>query len=219
MIASSQNYEGLEFTRLLTDFDIEALQTSSESIYGLWPDLTLAYVNKGWSQFATANEGGEAVAEKWTLGRSILDAIPAALQPFFVSNYARCLREARPWEHRYECSTATHYRQYHMLTFPLGEAEGLLVVNSLRLEEPHSRIPNDPLEELYRNDHGILTQCCHCRRMRRDGIEDIWDWVPAWVANQPPRTSHGICKPCLGFHYPAKPRPDDDVTQPFCTGN
>src|SRR6202042_2406372 len=100
-----------------------------------------------------------------------------------------------------ECSSPEVYRQLHMTAFPLGRAEGLLVVNSVRLEVAHLRVACPPLEELYRNREGIIAQCCHCRRVRRAREPNVWDWVPAWLTNQPENTSHGLCEPCMAFHY------------------
>jgi len=201
------------FLALLADFDREALLNDVGTIYGLWPDFTLAYFNLGWKRFSALNGGEPKLSSEWTLGRCSLDAISKCVRPFFAANYKRCLQEGRPWEHVYECSSARLFRTFHMITFPVGDAEGLLVVNSLRREIAHTKNACPPLDELYRNEHGIVTQCCHCRRMRRRGAEQVWDWVPAWVTTQLPNTSHGLCDPCIGFHYSAK-RMDGDGVEP-----
>lgn len=189
------------FKPLLGDCDLAAVSESADTIYAVWPDLTLGFVNRGWTQFALQNNGVPTVPEHWSLGRCILEAIAQPLRPFFESNYAKCLREQRPWEHCYECSSPHTYRRFHMLTFPLGNAEGLLVVNSLRQEAAHTRTPRPAVASLYRNEHGVVTQCSHCRRVRRVGLEHTWDWVPDWVSRCPADTSHGLCEPCMSFHY------------------
>lgn len=205
------------FQALLADFDIEAFQNNSGTIFGLWPDLTLAYVNLGWVQFAALNDGEPQNDSEWRLGRCVMDAIAEPLRPFFVENYGRCLREGRPWEHVYDCSSAELYREFHLTAFPLGEAEGLLVVNSLRREAIHTRVPCPPLDELYRDDGGMVTQCCHCRRVRRIGEAKVWDWVPAWVSDRPANTSHGLCEPCMGFHYSERRMNLGAFAEPFKT--
>lgn len=186
-------------------------------MYGLWPDLSLAYANGAWSRFAGENGGEPAISTEWNLGRCALDAIAEPLRPFFAENYRRCLRELRPWEHAYECSSADLYRQFHMTVFPLGRAEGLLVVNSLRIETPHDRVSVSPLEDRYRNPHGIITQCCHCRRVQRADDEPTWDWVPDWVQRFPKRTSHGICPACCGFYYCESRFDVEGHVEPFST--
>ena len=207
----------LGFQALLADFDGESLQNDNGTIFGLWPDLRLAFVNSGWMQFSTKNGGEPRITSEWKLGRCVLDAIAKPLRPFFAENYGRCLREGRPWEHVYECSSADHFRLFHMTTFPLGVAEGLLVVNSLRQEIAHSRIACPPLDKIYRNEHGILAQCSHCRRVRRIGENQVWDWVPAWVNTQPADTSHSLCEPCIGFYYSSQRTNSKDFVESFKT--
>jgi hypothetical protein len=205
------------FRQLLQDWDFAALSASAETIYGVWPDLTLGFTNLGWTRFAARNNGEPSITDHWPLGRSIMDAIAPPLRPFFSANYARCLAEQRPWEHSYECSSAQVYREFHMLAFPLGHSEGLLVVNSLRRETAHTRTPSPPVESLYRNEHGIVTQCSHCRRVRRVGRDPVWDWVPDWITTCPPRTSHGLCDPCLGFYYSPTRNTDPGFVRAFQT--
>lgn len=208
------------FSVLLADFDLDDVsgeEAKNCTTYGLWPDLRLAYANTAWSQFAAENGGEPAISTDWHLGRCVLDAIAEPLRPFFAKNYRRCLRESRPWEHTYECSSADLYRRFHMSVFPLRRAEGLLVVNSLRIESAHDRNSLPPLENRYRNGGGIITQCCHCRRVQRADNETIWDWVSEWVERFPQRTSHGICPACCGFYYSESRFDAADHTEPFST--
>lgn len=206
-----------QFEQLLYDFDIAAISRSDDTIYGLWPDLTLGYMNQGWTRFAVCNNGEPAITENWSLGRCILDAIALPLRPFFEENYAKCLAENRPWEHCYECSSAESYRSFHMMCFPIGNGDGLLVVNSLRRESEHTRTPFPVVDSVYRDEHGIVTQCCHCRRVRRRGLKQTWDWVPDWVAKCPTNTSHGLCEPCFGFHYSPQRSMDAGFMESFQT--
>lgn len=205
------------YLALLGDFKFESLQNDGGTIYGLWSDITLAYVNLEWTRFSKRNGGDPQIHSEWTLGRCVLDAISEPLRPFFAENYRRCLQEGRPWEHVYECSSADFFRQFHMTTFPLGKAEGLLVVNSLRRETVYTGVSCQPLDELYRNEHDIITQCSHCRRVRRNGDASVWDWVPDWVTNQPPKTSHGLCEPCIGFYYAPQRTSGEGFAESFST--
>lgn len=191
------------FLSLLDEFNVEELDRLAATIYGLTPDLKLAYTNPAWHRFALEN-GGSKIAPQWGLGRSILEAIAEPLRPFFVENYRRCLELSRPWEHTYDCSSADLYRRFHMMVYPLGQRQGFLVVNSLCVATAHTRPDMPPLEQRYRNAAGIISQCCHCRRIRRVGDQLVWDWVSAWVRSSPEGTSHGICPECLGFHYSPK---------------
>ncbi len=203
------------FQGLLAEYFSSGLEQEQGTVFGLWPDLTLAYTNDGWDQFAATN-GGEQLAERYPLGSDITTATSEILRPFFVNNYRRCLTELRPWEHSYECSSPDRYRWLKMTVFPLGHAEGLLVVNSVRVEKPHTRIPHSPEEGGYRDKHGLITQCSHCRRVRRkEGSGLIWDWVPDWVKTMPRQTSHGLCAACAAYYYFAAPPNRDTHPQSF----
>lgn len=181
------------------------------------PDLTLAYINLGWTRFAGRNNAEPLISLNWPIGCCVLDAIAPVLRPFFIANYAKCLRERRPWEHHYECSSAEFYREFVMMAYPLGEGEGLLVINSLVQETSHTRSSKEPIDFLYRNASGVIKQCCHCRRVRRCGNEPAWDWVPDWVTSPPQNTSHGICEPCFGFYYPKQRRSTKGFPETFRT--
>jgi hypothetical protein len=192
------------FVGHLAPFDIDALEADLGTTYGLWPDLTLAYFNPAWLKFAHGNRGEPQISTLWPLGRCILDALADPIRQFFLENYQRCLKEQRPWVHFYECSSAQLYREAQMTAFPVGDGDGLLIVNSIRRELEHSRVAQAAVDETYRSKEGIVTQCCHCRRVRRAGDHLVWDWVPDWVEVHPPKTSHGLCAPCLGYYYQGK---------------
>ncbi len=206
-----------EIERLLENFRPAALHSADETVYVLRPDLQLAYVNLGWMRFAARNGGEPRISLKWSIGRCVLDAIAPILRPFFAENLGKCLREGRPWKHHYDCSSADLSRAFMMTTYPLGNAEGLLVINSVEQESAHTRSPHEPLEVLYQDELGLIKQCCHCRRVQRTGPEPSWDWVPDWVKSPPPRTSHGVCEPCFGSYYPTTPRFRKSLPEAFQT--
>lgn len=204
------------FRPLLADYETAALEHARSSVYGIWPDLTLAYLNPAWFWFSAENEGEPAISRDWTLGRNVMDSVPDPLRSFFEVNFTRCLHEGRPWEHTYECSSADRFRKFHQTVFPLGQAEGLLVVHSLLVE---SSYVDDGLrwpEDSYLDANGFRVQCCHCRRFRRTAGATTWDWVRPWVQKAPTNVSHGICESCLAFYFPVSGR-DDDPPAPFLT--
>ena len=215
---SSMSFHDPDFQRLLDPFRLPTIHVSDNTVYGVRPDLTLSYVNRGWSNFAAKNGGEPLISSQWGLGCCVGDAIPPVLQPFFFDNFAKCLRERRPWVHLYECSSAEVYRKFSMKSFPLGEGEGLLIVHSLVQESSHTDIGCEPLETIYRNEDGLIVQCCHCRRVRRTG-KIRWDWVPAWLAIPPKNTSHGLCEPCFGYYYPPLRSLSSGFPEPFRTQN
>ena len=188
-----------KFLPLLEGFQLPGLQNDPGTIYGLWPDLRLAYMNPAWSRFAAENGGEPAISENWGLGADITRAIAEPLRPIFQDCYEQCLREDRPWVHIYECSSPAVYRAFQMKVFPLRRGEGILVINSLKVVAAMHRRSEPPLEERFRAANGLILQCAHCRRVQR--VDGQWDWVADWVGWPAPRTSHGICDACVAYYY------------------
>jgi hypothetical protein len=205
------------FERLLKEFPLEAIEMAEDTVYAIRPDLTITYVNRGWQLFAERNGGERVDSISRPIGQDLVTAISLPLRSFFSDNFAKCFREQRPWEHHYECSSADLYRRFMMTAYPLRDNAGLLVVNSLVRELPHDREVHEPLSALYRDDNGIIHQCCHCRRVRRLGSPEAWDWVPQWVSKIPPDTSHGLCSPCYGYYYPCDWATRGTLRKPFQT--
>lgn len=199
------------FAPLLAGFDVAAIDRHAGSVYGLWPDLSLAYMNPAWFSFAAANHGEPAISTCWPLGRPFMAAIPDPLQPFYANIFSTALERAptptaRPVQHEYECSSAELYRRFLMTVYPLRGGAGLLVVNTLTTEhehDPSNRPAHVANPEFYADPDGIVRQCTHCRRIQVAASEHLWHWVPAWVEHCPPSTSHTLCNFCLDYYYPA----------------
>lgn len=64
-----------------------------------------------------------------------------------------------------------------------------------------------PLERTYRDASGLILMCMYCRRTRRAGTSDQWDWVEAYAVQAPARVTHGICKQCLRSALLRQPLP------------
>jgi hypothetical protein len=186
-----------EFEPLLRAHNLHALDEQSATTIGTWPDLTLAFMNKGWSKFAKEN-GGQI--DRWCLGASILDVIPPVLLPFYREHFEAVLSDDRPWEHVYECSSPDVFRLFHMLVFPLSGGRGLLMIHSLRRESSHVQPRGEPADEYVFTD-GFFHQCVHCRRTRRIDDIKVWDWIPELVRAPRANTSHGLCQHCFAFYY------------------
>jgi hypothetical protein len=186
------------FLPLLDTHKIGELNQQSNSVLGTWPDLTLAYLNEGWSTFARQN-GGQP--DRWHLGTSLLAVIPNILKPFYRDHFSKVLREARPWEHDYECSSPKATRIFHMIDYPLRSSQSLLIIHSLRRESSYAAGSTDFHIADYRDKNGPIHQCAHCRRVRRNDDSDVWDWVREFICSPSPNTSHGLCAPCFGYYY------------------
>lgn len=158
------------------------------------PSFVIRWTNAAWDRFALDNGADRAPA----VGDAYLDGIAEPLKSFYRSAFLNAVRTREIFVQRYECSSPTRHRQYHMRAIPLDDY-GLLIEHSLVLERSHDRIPAEALEERYRMADGLVLQCSNCRRVHRPG--GGWDWVPSWVAEMPAGTSHGLCAPCAGLYY------------------
>jgi hypothetical protein len=198
------------FQDLLANFDSAGLENRTNTVFGLWDDMSLAYFNPGWISFAEANGGEPAISHEWRLGRSVFDAIPAVMQRFYHEFLQTGLHAAPetnrfPVNFEYECSSDSTYRRYVMLLYSLSAGKGLLVVNSLVSEDPHDpekQIACQPDARIYADNEGTIHQCAHCRRIENLTVPNRWDWVPAWVKKIPQNASHTLCNICLDYYYP-----------------
>ena len=192
------------FEACLKGMTIADLDRHEGSIYGVWKDFRLAFINNAWSTFARENNGEPEVSTEWCIGTRITDAFPEIVRPYYESAYTDCLNRQTTWNHRYECSSAKLCRIFHQKVLPLKDGCGLLIVNSLAIENPHSskrKCVAHPRETEYLNSNGIYRQCCHCRRFAYRGRNKRWDWIPAWINTPPGKTSHVICPVCYDYYY------------------
>lgn len=197
-MAPPTGMDGLALPAFLGRFDLERLAKDASTIVAIDERYATQWLNPGWEIFARENHG-EAIPMRFGLGTCYLDGISGPLRGFYQAAFENALLTGEPFELDYECSSPQVFRRSHMLVLPVS-GEGLLLVHSLVVERPHDRAEQPSLEEAYRLANGMILQCANCRRVRRkDGSS--WDWVPAWIAATPPRTSHGICACCRGFYW------------------
>ncbi len=189
------------FLPYLAGFDLDHLDAHDNPAYGIWADGRLAFFNQAWFEFARRNGADAGFRAHWTLGANLYDALPEVLREHYRKHYEAALASGEPWLHTYERSSPSIYRQFQQISYPLPERAGLLIVNALRTSQPHSAEPKTPDSHAYLNEHGLIQQCAYCRRVRRQAPGESWDWVPEWVSESPPNTSHGICPPCAGHHF------------------
>lgn len=195
-----------EFLPLLTNYSPESLGTSSNTIYGVRADLSLAYFNDGWTQFSIKNGGGSTIGLEWCIGRNIQEAVPSGMRPFFREHFAKCQEENVPWEYEYDCSSPTQCRRALMRVYPLTNFKGFLIENSHVLTSLGCGAAREQQEKRYRTSDGFIIQCCRCLKVQRLGTEQAWDRVSEWKLRCPPYTSHGICEACFGFYYGSNPQ-------------
>ena len=194
--------------KLLFPFKFATLDDEASTIYGLTGELRICYVNRAWTAFARANGASWADDARWGVGANWMDAMPSALRPAYERLFHRARNEQIVVDHEYECSSPTTLRRYQMRIHPCASG-AFLVVNALVAASPLVRAASEPVENLYRDTRGIITQCCHCRCVRSASGQPQyeWNWVPDFVTRPPANTSHGLCGLCFSYYYPE----DDDV--------
>lgn len=185
-----------EFAPLLTAFDLDALDADPATIYGMWPDLRIAFAN------ATYVKNAAGGCARWGLGAQSMDAVDALLVPFHRDLAGRALGTGEVQVHRYECPTPQLRRQFELRLHPLGRSEGLLAVHSLVSSEEWPA--TDATRSAYVDDEDIVMVCMHCRRARHRVLEQ-WDMVPEFLrGGDVPAVSHGLCPLCFAYHYPER---------------
>lgn len=189
---------------LIQGFELETLEEDAHSICVLSDDLTLIYLNPAWSRFGREHGQENTAGVCCGLGTNLASILPEPLRDFYVTAYRQTLATGEAWHHDYECSSPELFRLYHQAVYPLHNGKGLLVINSLCEERPHcdDRPAHAPDPSIYRSPTtGLVTQCCHCRRVQRLAEPAYWDWVPAWVAQMPVNTTSGLCPICYEYYW------------------
>lgn len=192
------------FRQLLAQhFSLAELEQSPGTIYGLWPDLTLAYLNPAWFVFARDNQGEPTITARWGLGRVITDALPDVLHPFYVELYLHALENQADTalQHAYECSSPHEYRLFDMQLHNLGSGAGLLIINRQQRCGEHRRIPRQVETQKYQYTTGRYRQCSHCRCYENHQEHNQWDWIPDWIVTPPLPIDYSLCPSCFNHYY------------------
>lgn len=158
------------------------------------PETAILWVNAAWETFAGATSA--------KVGPTYLGGITGELRTYFGDVFAQALATGAPYEQDYECSSPDEIRTFRMRVLPFSPHG--LVVEHTQIATATAPEGEPPDAARYLDATGQIVQCSNCRRVRLptdgDGGEH-WAWIPALVARSHPRTSHGICTPCVGFYW------------------
>ena len=189
-----------EFLRALSrTIDLARLEESKSTIFGLGPELRLAYYNPAWLEYAAKN-GAPSLSQSWPLGRSLLAVLPPPIRAFYVEGYASALGSGCSFRAQYFAHTPHRLRTMSMEAQPLAGRAGLIVTHSLVSEAPliGGRPPDD---KRFRRE-GRLDQCTWCRAFR--SCEESWDQVPQWLVLPPPQVRASLCPACAIILQPPR---------------
>ncbi len=192
------------FLALLEPALAQRLEARRDSACGLWPDLTIAYVNPAWQRFARSNGAGGGFSARWCEGANFLDGVGTPLREYYRQHLAGALEGRSSWTSEYECSSPRMFRLYEMEVRSVGQGAGLLVLHTRLQQRPHEPgLGREPIDATaWQDEHGLIHQCVHCRRVRRAGADEVWDWVPQWVERVPDNATGSLCPPCIASRYP-----------------
>jgi hypothetical protein len=192
-----------KFEKALTGFDLNTLEESKDIIYALSKGFRIIYYNPACLTFAKENGSDETMLEKYSV-IPITKAIPQVFRNYYVTKYKEVLLTGKVSKLDYECSSADTYRLFNQIIYPFKNGKGILVVNRTRIELPMSQIYRNSkkaLENMYMHETGFINQCCNCRCVQNVEDKENWDWVPEWVKNMHPKTSHTICNVCYDYYW------------------
>lgn len=194
-----------DFQDKLKGFELDTLEKSKHSIYGVSKNLDLIYVNPGWINFAKVNGFKKDILTEYPIGTSLISAFSGQkIKDHFYQNYTTVLETGKIWRSEYECSSPNEFRYYHQSVFPLKNNDGLLIVNTLMVKFP-IEMKNHTLYKAIVNRYlqptGFITQCSNCRYTQRNNEPENWDWVPSWINKMPNNMSHSICPLCFDYHW------------------
>lgn len=188
-----------DFARAIGHIDINFLSSSKDVVCIVDQELKLMGYNEAWVNFAKDNNG-ESTLSSFPLEASISSAGDGPVGSYVLQGYNRALREHKPFEHQYECSSPDTFRVFHQTAYPITGSKGLVITHHLVVEKEHEE-SEDSFIGRFENSDEILTQCANCRKVRDPHENSTWLWVPALVYRQLPNISHGICNPCLDHYY------------------
>jgi hypothetical protein len=192
------------FASRLVGFTLQTLEADPSPIFAISERYELMYFNPAYEAFAARNDNGSAVLSRYPIGSDILGAITGDARSRYKQRFTEAMHERAPWFQEYTCSSPAHYREFRQGAYPLKLGSGLVLISSLTVERALDDAPyraRPPLEGLYVQATGLITQCSNCRRTLRNDGSDVWDWIPDWVAATPAHTSHTICYVCFEYHW------------------
>jgi hypothetical protein len=186
---------------ILKFFNIKALDQEQSQIVLIRPDGTILWFNRAWTQAARENGSDDIILSRFPIGASYYDGIVGDLRGYYKVQFSQAIETGEPFFQEYECSTTVLYRLFELRALPI-ESEALLLEHT-QITSNNIRRAAAPANEVdYRFPNGLIYQCSNCRRTKN--LNNVWVWVPEWVSQSPPHTSHGICKVCVGYYWGQK---------------
>jgi len=184
-----------------------SLRDTNNTIFLVDKHMVLCDCNDAYMRFACENDG-VAIPARWGVGCSIVACLPEIVKDRILDLY-RQAQGGRIMTMRYQCHAPHLYREYLMRLIP-GQNETVISEHALVIERPLKgaiSIDSADLDRRFKDQHGTVTQCCNCRKVRHATGGEEWSWVhPMTLITHPAEgtsnISHGLCPVCLEQLYP-----------------
>ena len=188
-----------DFAPFLHGADLNDVEDGQTIVIGLRSNLSIALLNEEWFRLAEGDGRPPDFSDRWGLEANYLEAIHGDAYGYYRDGLERVLQTGESWSTTYECPTPDEQRTFALRVEPLKAARGLLLFHRQRQARPfeEDEAEVDKGLDAYRDVYGILHQCAHCRRMRRQRDGHQWRWVPEAMRNPPRKISHGMCPTCF----------------------
>ena len=147
---------------------------------------------------------------RWGVGSSALAAIDPHLRGFYRDLFERAFT-GEIVEHQYQCHLPKRFREFRMRLLPDPKRATALFEHALVVDRNlfgYTDLDDDAIRRLYLN-HGVVVQCCHCRKAKRNGSGDEWSRL---IVQPWPGISHRLCPVCLEYSHPKSP--DGEIAPP-----
>jgi hypothetical protein len=166
--------------------------------YRIDADDRIVSVCGGWDDFALANDGGDAVADR-VLGRPLWDFIRDPHTCLLYRQILARVRRGGSATFALRCDGPSHRRLLEMTVAPLTAGGVAFVTRVLSAQD------REPVALLTgRGDHSaeMIKACAWCNRVEVCGgawaeVEDAVGRLNLFERGRVPPLSHGICDPCL----------------------
>lgn len=181
--------------------DLEALEQSPDTIFVLSSNLKFLYFNKAWFLFAAKNNGEPFITTKVLIGSNFENFILGDLRNFYLEKYKMVLEKNEKWTHHYECSSKNEFRIFQQNVIPLKNGFGLLVTNSLIIENTIENKKDYSIKlKSFIDESGNFNQCSNCRKTKKtEG--NLWAWIPEIIDTKITNVSHTICPICFELYW------------------
>jgi hypothetical protein len=188
-----------DFRAALSRFDLGKLEQDDALIIGIDPTFTIRLLNSAWAR-AADEFGYPEVGREWTLGRQLLDAIEKSERHEHERRLSAALQGSKPRHEEYDCDDQHYQRRFGLVSYPLADSRGLLLVHSICHVAKRGQPPQDDMHRRFQTATGLMLRCAGCQRFKDPNRDDLWEFSSG-APPPPEKVSHVMCHTCSAFFF------------------